>query len=192
MSMTTTELDRLEALVARLERAGGRSLGPSQRVATNPDGTPGNVVPGELIESAWGNAVADTLNVGHGFFGVNNQMAIGGSAGFWFNWNVINRDTDGYWANGVLAIPPNLGGLYVITLSVTVSAMVKISGYIATTVGASPANYGWASVDYGTLASASVCMVLTPGSSVAVTGFNYGAAIDIFATLELHRAAVFN
>ena len=60
MSDTTEDLlARFEAVVARLEELGGPGI--SLAAATNPDGTPANVAAGELIESAWGNAVADTI-----------------------------------------------------------------------------------------------------------------------------------
>lgn len=62
MTLTDTpNIDRLAALVTRLERL-GVTLGTDARVAVNPDGTPGNVATGELIESAWGNAVADRIS----------------------------------------------------------------------------------------------------------------------------------
>lgn len=55
---TPVDADRLRTLVAELDRL---LAGPSQLAATNPDGTPGRVAAGELIESAWGNAVSDTF-----------------------------------------------------------------------------------------------------------------------------------
>jgi hypothetical protein len=55
--MSDNNLDRLESLVARLEALGLAAPGPT--VATDLYGNPGNVASGELIESAWGNAVAD-------------------------------------------------------------------------------------------------------------------------------------
>lgn len=60
MSDTTVSSDlvlRLEAALARMEALG--LIAPA--AAANPDGTPSNVASGELIESAWGNAVADTI-----------------------------------------------------------------------------------------------------------------------------------
>jgi hypothetical protein len=54
-----TDVDRLRALVAELDRL--LAAGPSQLAAVNPDGTPGHVAANELIESAWGNAVVDTI-----------------------------------------------------------------------------------------------------------------------------------
>jgi hypothetical protein len=68
MSDTTASpeeiLLRLESLVARLEDAGlmpRQGEGPSQTIAVDLDGNPGTVVPGELIESAWGNATVDRV-----------------------------------------------------------------------------------------------------------------------------------
>lgn len=56
----TLDLDRLAALVDRLEALG---LAPPTiaAAAINPDGTPGLVAPDELIESTWGNAVANSF-----------------------------------------------------------------------------------------------------------------------------------
>lgn len=59
-TLPADNLDRLEQLVARLERLEGH-VGIDTRVATDAYGNPGHVVPGELIESAWGNAVADRV-----------------------------------------------------------------------------------------------------------------------------------
>jgi hypothetical protein len=56
----TAYLDRLELLVNRLERLGVNPPGVNP-AAVNADGSPGHVAPGELIESAWGNSVADTF-----------------------------------------------------------------------------------------------------------------------------------
>ena len=50
---------RLRSLVAELERM---IAGPEQQAIVNADGSPGNVVAGELIEAAWGNATANTIN----------------------------------------------------------------------------------------------------------------------------------
>jgi hypothetical protein len=60
-----TPIATLDVLVAELtdvlERARAVQLGGPSAAAVNPDGTPGNVVAGELIESAWGNSVANTF-----------------------------------------------------------------------------------------------------------------------------------
>jgi len=58
MTVTDVDRDRLRALVAELDTL----LSPGVSPATvNPDGTPGLVAAGELIEAAWGNAVANTI-----------------------------------------------------------------------------------------------------------------------------------
>ena len=63
MSDTST-LERLEAIVARLEKLGlaPAELAVAPLAAVDPDGFPGHVAAGELIESAWGNATVDTLH----------------------------------------------------------------------------------------------------------------------------------
>lgn len=58
VSYTADDVARLRALVTQLDQL----LGPAPAPASvNPDGTPGPVAAGELIESAWGNAVASTI-----------------------------------------------------------------------------------------------------------------------------------
>lgn len=57
---TDTRLARLEEAIGRLEHLGSTQPVPSP-LAVNPDGTPGHVAPGELIESAWGNSVSDSI-----------------------------------------------------------------------------------------------------------------------------------
>ena len=62
MTATDTNLDRLEAVVARLERLGIAAPTLAPEPALVPGVTfPANVAPGELIESAWGNAVVTSL-----------------------------------------------------------------------------------------------------------------------------------
>lgn len=59
MTMTDVDLARWESLVSRLE-----ALVPGAPVplgGVDPDGFPSHVAAGELIESAWGNAVVDKL-----------------------------------------------------------------------------------------------------------------------------------
>jgi hypothetical protein len=58
MTVTESTTAELRALVHRLEHL---LAGPDARAATDLDGYPAHVAPGELIESAWGNAVVDTL-----------------------------------------------------------------------------------------------------------------------------------
>lgn len=61
MTKVDERIDRIEAAIERLEALGltGPVVSPS---AVNPDGSPGFVAPGELIESAWGNAVSNEFN----------------------------------------------------------------------------------------------------------------------------------
>lgn len=54
--MTDDQVARLERLLDRIERLG---VSVEPLAATDTDGNPGAVAAGELIESAWGNAVAD-------------------------------------------------------------------------------------------------------------------------------------
>jgi hypothetical protein len=58
---TSVALLRLEAVLDRLERL-GLTAPEVTPASVNPNGTPGPVAAGELIESAWGNAVADSIS----------------------------------------------------------------------------------------------------------------------------------
>lgn len=53
--------DRLEAVLDRLDRLGLAGPTPTPTTAVDPDGYPGVVVSGELVEAAWGNAVVAKL-----------------------------------------------------------------------------------------------------------------------------------
>ena len=55
---TVDRTSELRSLVARIEQLLDVQVVPA---SVNPDGTPGAVASGELIESAWGNAVANTM-----------------------------------------------------------------------------------------------------------------------------------
>jgi hypothetical protein len=58
MTIETADLTEVRQLVRRMEQM---LATPGAQAAVNPDGTPGNVASGALIESAWGNAVADSF-----------------------------------------------------------------------------------------------------------------------------------
>jgi len=62
MTDSSNAVARLEEVLDRLERLGLVPPAPGQTAAVDPDGYPGRVVSGELIESAWGNAVADKIH----------------------------------------------------------------------------------------------------------------------------------
>ena len=57
---TDERIARLEAALDRLEALGLTGPAPSPAVV-DPDGYPGGVTAGEIIESAWGNATAATM-----------------------------------------------------------------------------------------------------------------------------------
>jgi hypothetical protein len=59
MTIDTAELTEMRALIRRFEQL---LATPDARAAVDPDGYPGQVAAGELIESAWGNAVVDKLH----------------------------------------------------------------------------------------------------------------------------------
>ena len=54
-------LARIEDAIARLETLGLTTPGTPTTSSVNPDGSPGPVAPGELIESAWGNATSNSI-----------------------------------------------------------------------------------------------------------------------------------
>jgi len=70
------ELVRFRALVAQLN---DMVAAPSPLAAVNPDGTPGLVAAGELIESAWGNATSNTIK---GLLIPNHINADGNAVGY--------------------------------------------------------------------------------------------------------------
>jgi hypothetical protein len=65
-------LNRLEGLVDRLEVLIPDAVLPAP-TSVNPDGSPGPVAPGELIESAWGNAVSNELQRTRAWFVQNTN-----------------------------------------------------------------------------------------------------------------------
>jgi hypothetical protein len=71
MTKADERITRLEAVLERLEALGlsGPVVNPA---SINPDGSPGHVAAGELIESAWGNAVSDEFARRRAWF-VRNQ-----------------------------------------------------------------------------------------------------------------------
>lgn len=61
MTKQDNTLARLDEIVARLDALGIVAPPSGTPASVNPDGSPGHVAPGELIESAWGNAVSDSV-----------------------------------------------------------------------------------------------------------------------------------
>lgn len=83
MTDTDTTLADLEALVdARLAALGVVPMA-EPRAAVDPNGTPGLVVSGELIESAWGNAVTNNVDGLVRFMGQTTAPYVGGWAPAW-------------------------------------------------------------------------------------------------------------
>lgn len=88
--------------------------------AVNPDGTPGNVAEDELIESAWGNAVADSITLLRRLTGVRVRRAspqlISTSSATEISWDTEDIDGSGYFAgpSPEIVVPSGLGGLHLI------------------------------------------------------------------------------
>jgi hypothetical protein len=112
---------RIDELVRRLDvlaaHLGVSDLAALPRAATNPDGSPGSVAAGELIESAWGNAVATWLNRRTGCGLQQTGQSIPNGATVDVTWPVESYDTDGFHAAGsaVIQVPTNLDGVYAIS-----------------------------------------------------------------------------
>lgn len=89
----TDTLERLESIVSRLEALG---LAPGVDLAAiNSDGSPGTVAAGELIESQWGNATANTI----GKLKTTQRYAAALSL------PLVTVDTGGTFVSGALSIP---------------------------------------------------------------------------------------
>lgn len=91
--MTATDIDtaRLRTLVAELEQM----LAPSTAAAANADGTPALVAAGALIESAWGNAVANTFTKHKAIYRAQSLLSLASGS----------TDTVGRNLGGNVAVP---------------------------------------------------------------------------------------
>jgi hypothetical protein len=117
MTITDPDVDRarLRALVDQLDALLGPGVDP--QLAANPDGTPGNVAAGELIESAWGNATANTIG--------KLKSAQRYQAALSFPATVV--DTSGGWISGNVTIPSApYRRLAVITVGALVSSLGEV------------------------------------------------------------------
>ena len=164
-----TDIDRLEAVLARLEEMAGPEI--DAQVAVNPDGTPGAVASGELIESAWGNATATSIaTLMHGPVAWYVTNPAGG---------VAPTSVSGPWGVGTVGIPAAITRILMVVTAEfsTVTAgntsnltlQGGIDGVAVGTMarGQAPAN------GYHTLTAAAVGNV-TPGSR-AIQVFVSGA-----------------
>jgi len=123
----TATLDEIRALAARLDQLLATGVTPA--AAVNPDGTPGHVAAGELIESAWGNAVVDSIYPWHGVGVVNTNVAVPSFGQPSVIWVSKSFDTDNFWTTGeFLTIPANRGGIYVASADVLMSAAATAPG----------------------------------------------------------------
>ena len=93
---TTTDIDnaiaRVAAVLAELREARDAEVTPA---AINADGSPGTVAAGELIESAWGNATANTIGKLKGAQRYSAALSLA----------LVTADTTGVWISGNLAVP---------------------------------------------------------------------------------------
>jgi len=105
---------------------GPEAFGPVPFAAVNPDGSPGNVVPDELIESAWGNAVVERVNTMRGVgLTQSGQLVANGASADW-SFDAEAFDTDNYHNAGssVVTIPASRDGSYAMTAKFHTSAVV--------------------------------------------------------------------
>jgi hypothetical protein len=101
---------RLDALIARLEQ-----LVPGGPVVLST--VPGPVAPGELIESAWGNAVNEELTEKRGAAVRNASVAVSSGQQVAFTWPTILYENQEWLAAGASQLIVPEAGLYVVTLS---------------------------------------------------------------------------
>jgi hypothetical protein len=194
---TDTAVARLEAILERLERLGLAPPTPGQQAAVNPDGTPAPVVSGELIESAWGNAVSDSiteLRRFHGVLGASSGQTIANATEAPISWTE-QWDSNAYFGGGsTITIPTGLSGTYGIQLRITsttlpagvVRVRIETPGELAT--GYMPSGYGDVSVS-------NIVPILDGGTVKALVYNNSGASLiftGILRVFRLHPAVSFS
>lgn len=181
----TVTLDRLEALVARLEALGIAPL--ADEVDEQAIVIPPYVAPGELIESVWGNKVVDALI----YLSTRNGLTAIGSPSIASNalqqvsWSQWSTPT---WGNGpVFVAPVGTEGLYVFSCDVDgpqmgvdqfadVSINVKAQSYVSYIPPGKSQVTAFAMID------------ISPGDQVSVQIYNPTPAAAFFTTtLNIYR-----
>lgn len=184
-------LARLEDLVGRLEAVAG--LVEVTPAAVNPDGTPGPVAAGELIQASWGNAVVDTLNrrVGVGLFlGTNLSVPVGSNPAIAYDGEAY--DTDNFHAPSAtdLIIPANRAGVYTITYTVVTTTATTGNCLVRIVVKGSAIKQNTI-VTGQSIASVSYTGPFAVGDHVQTTFWNAGTgAIFIAPSVEMLRVAI--
>jgi len=189
----TATLDEVRALVARLDQLLTGAVTPF--AAVNPDGTPGHVAAGELIESAWGNAVVDSLYPWKGVGVVNTNVAVPSFGQPSVIWVSKSFDTDNYWTTGeFLTIPAKRGGIYVATADVLMSTAATAVGDMVIDRLNGPTGTG---IWFGYIPIAKTRITWTavsqaqPGDQFRVRVYNpNGAAVTMSVQLAMWRVAL--
>jgi hypothetical protein len=86
MSIDDVNVNELRTVIDRIEQL--LALGGGTPASINPDGTPGLVAPGDIIESAWGNATSQSISelVTRGKGRIASAVAVN-----WFTANATER-----------------------------------------------------------------------------------------------------
>lgn len=175
----TTSLARLEALVARLEALAP----PPDDLAPGVTAIPPYVTAGELIESAWGNDVVDTLielstRRGNSAAG-STSIAAGGTQQLGWQ-NLTNPD----WGAGPTFIAPSYAkGLYHLSLRVEGPGIAQTlyAGVWLNVVNAVGSPTFANSINPGMQeTSVSGLVTMNPGAQLGVVVFNPTAAAAFF------------
>lgn len=185
---TVVDADRLRSLVVALETLLGD--GAVSAAAVNPDGTPGHVAAGELIESAWGNAVVDTLTMLRGVGVYTGTFAVGAGQAPIITWTGEAYDTDGYHVSAAndIVIPANRAGTYVLEVRASTDVGVSaVADLIVNFAGVALTSY--IPVNRRTVATGHL-LRLGAGTTINVQLYNEGAARNFNASLELIRVAI--
>jgi hypothetical protein len=158
--------------------------------AVNPDGTPGFVAPDELIESAWGNAVVDTLVTQRGVGLFTGTFAVGAGLAPTITWTGEAFDTDGYHvasANDIV-IPAKRGGVYVIQCQIaTDTGVTAVTDLILNYAGKPYGVYIPVNRRYvvGTF-----MFGFAPGNTFNFQIYNEGAARNYSASMHMYRVSI--
>jgi len=191
-ALVDDRLTRLESLVARMEQLGGIDLSSIMPTSVNPDGTPGPVAAGELIESAWGNAVQQTLMLRRGV-GLNTpSQSIQPGTNPLIAWTAEAYDTDNYHVPNStdIVIPTNRPGVYGISLNMTTTGAVSANSLVRLLLPGGAIRQSII-VTGQSIGSVSYIGPLSVGQIVQASFWNAGAgAVFVGCAIELLRVAM--
>lgn len=182
---------RLEQILARMEALTGESVMPLAG-----DTLPARVAAGDLIQSAWGNAVVDTLTVRVGVGVWLSAQSVPAGTNPPIAWINENYDTDNFHVPNAtdLIIPAGRAGVYAATLQLNTPGAVTANSLVRLIVPPAPGGttiYQATMVVGQQIAAVSYVGPMAVGAHVSATFWNAGAAaVFVAGTLELVRVAI--